>query len=55
MADEKTANPGDEKQFLEADAGIQMASNDIAGQSSPQKIFTRTTEILLNWGVETHG
>jgi hypothetical protein len=55
MADEKTANPGDEKQFLEADAGTRMASNDTAGQSSLQKIFTRTTEILLNWGVETHG
>jgi hypothetical protein len=55
MADEKVSNLGDEKQLPEADAGTRMASNDTAGQSSMQKIFTRTTEILLNWGVETHG
>jgi len=56
MADEKIPNPGDyEKQSLEADAGSQVANSDTAGQSSLQKIFVRITEILLNWGVETHG
>jgi hypothetical protein len=55
MVNEKVSNPGDEKQLLEADAGTRMASNEAAGQSSMQKIFTRSTEILLNWGVETHG
>jgi len=53
-----TANdkiPGNEKQSLEVEIGPQMISDNIAGQSSLQKMVVNTTEFLLSWGVETHG